>query len=127
MFFSVFYIIGGRVGVWVRSKCVILHNFFLNPSLTHTMDNHILCGGTTKTSSCLYYEAGNWTNYGKDLKGRRSLHVSWRRPDGQVILMGGPPPSTSSIFAGGSKGNEKSSEVVSSSGTQKGFDLKHEV
>ena len=34
MFFFVFYVIGGWVGGWFRSKCVILHVLFFNSSLT---------------------------------------------------------------------------------------------
>ena len=76
----------------------------------HTMDNHIMCGG----SSCLYYVAGKWTKYRNDLKFKRSFHVSWRRPDGEVLLIGGEQ-------------SRKTSEMVLSSGHQKGFNLQHEV
>jgi len=80
----------------------------------HTMDNHIMCGGGNTQSSCLHYVAGKWTKYRNDLKFKRTYHVSWRRQDREVILMGG--------------GNgQKTSEVVSSSGHQKGFNLQHEV
>ena len=83
---------------------------------SHTVDNHILCGGgggSTQTS-CLRYVAGKWTNQRNDLKFERSWHVSWRRQDGNVMLFGGHK-------------SKNTSEVVSSSGHQKGFNLKHEV
>ena len=82
----------------------------------HTMDNHIMCGGSHTQSSCLHYVAGKWTKYRNDLKIKRHYHVSWRRQDGEVILMGG-----------GGANSKKTSEVVSSSGHQKGFNLQHEV
>ena len=81
----------------------------------NTMDNHIMCGGgpnSATQSSCLYYVAGKWTKYRNDLKTKRYYHVSSRRQNGEVILMGGYY-------------SKKSSEVVS--GHQKGFNLQHEV
>ena len=54
-----------------------------------------------------------------ELKINRTLHVSWRRPDGEVVLIGGDGDN--------SKNSKKTSEVVSSSGHQKGFNLQHEV
>ena len=79
----------------------------------HTMDNHILCGGSKTRTSCLNYVAGNWTKYGDDLMTEREYHVSWQRPDGKVLLIGGYGDNTS--------------EVVSSSGHQKGFNLQHKL
>ena len=83
---------------------------------THTIDNNIMCGGSYTPTSCLSYVAGKWTKYGDDLKTKRYHHVSWRKPDGKVVLIGGTGTY-----------NWKTSEVVSSSGHQKGFDIKHEV
>ena len=80
----------------------------------HTMDNHIMCGGYGTQSSCLHYVAGKWVKYRNDLKSKRTAHVSWRRQDNDVILIGG-------------ESSKKNSEVVSSSGHQKGFELQHEV
>ena len=80
------------------------------------MDNHILCGGgggSTQTS-CLRYLAGKWTTYRNDLKFKRYDHVSWRRQDGKVMLFGG-------------RVSKNTSEVVSSSGHQMGFNVQHEV
>ena len=73
-----------------------------------------MCGGTSTKTSCLYYVAGKWTKYRNDLMFERSYHVSWRRQDGEIILIGGA-------------NSKKTSEVVSSSGHQKGFNLQHEV
>ena len=83
------------------------------------MDNHIMCGGFFTQSSCLYYRAGEWTQYKNDLKIKRSDHVSWRRPDGKVLLIGGDGDT--------SKNSQKTSEVVSSSDHQNDFILHHEV
>ena len=44
----------------------------------------------------------------------RAYHVTWRRPQGGYQLMGGSK-------------SKKTSEVVTSSGTKKGFDLKHKT
>ena len=78
------------------------------------MDNSILCGGSLTQTSCLRYVAGKWTKYSNNLKFGRYRHVSWRRQDGKVMLIGG----------GVSK---NTSEVVSNSGHQKGFNVQHEV
>ena len=80
----------------------------------HTSDNHITCGGSYTQTSCLHYVAGKWTKYRNDLMFKRYYHVSWRRPDGEVMLIGG-------------EHSKKTSEVVSNSGHQEGFNLKHDV
>ena len=80
----------------------------------HTIDNNIMCGGTHTPSSCLHYTAGKWIKYRNDLKINRSYHVSWRRPDGEVMLIGGAE-------------SKKTSELVTSEGHPKGFNLQHEV
>jgi len=82
----------------------------------HTMDNHIMCGGSSTLSSCLYYGAGKWTKYRNVLKFLRNYHVSWQRPDGEVMLIGG-----------WNVNSQKTSEVVLSSGQQEGFNLKHKI
>merc|ERR1719300_877170 len=85
----------------------------------HTMEGGMLCGvydwkDTNRCKSCLKYEAGTWKKYEwSRLKGR-ARHVSWKRPDGKIQLMGG-------LFSG------TTSEVVSSSGSQPGFDLKYDT
>ena len=80
----------------------------------HTIDNHIMCGGYKTQTSCLHYVAGKWTKYRNDLKFKRIHHESWRRQDGQVILIGGSVSKTTS-------------EVLSISGHQEGFNLQHGV
>ena len=85
----------------------------------HTIDNHITCGGSYTQTSCLHYVAGKWTKYRNDLKFKRNYHVSWRRPDGKVLLIGGDGDT--------SKNSQKTSEVVSSSDHQNDFILHHEV
>ena len=81
----------------------------------HTSDNHITCGGSYTQTSCLHYVAGkSQVTCRNDLKFKRLFHVSWRRQDGEVILIGG-------------ENSRKTSEVVSSSGHQKGFNVQHEV
>ena len=80
------------------------------------MDKNIICGGYYTQSSCLHYVAGKWTKYRNDLNFKRYNHVSWRRQDGEVMLIGGE-----------SSKSKKTSEVVSSSGHQNGFNVQHEV
>ena len=84
--------------------------------ISMTMDNNIMCGGYFTKSSCLYFVDGEWTKYRIDLETERSGHVSWQRPDGEVILIGGEFEYV-----------ERTSEVVSSSGHRKGFTLQHGV
>ena len=55
----------------------------------HTMDDNIMCGGYYSQSSCLYYVSGKWMQYRNELKINRTHYVSWRRPDGEVVLIGG--------------------------------------
>merc|ERR1719348_2290193 len=81
----------------------------------HTLDENILCGGMN-IDTCSHYIAGKWTKYGKDLSHPRFAHVSWRRPDGQVVLMGGHRTES-----------KKTSEVVFNSTNQEGFDLKYKI
>ena len=79
----------------------------------------MLCGvydwkDMNRCKSCLKYEAGTWKKYEWSLLKGRARHVSWKRPDGKIQLMGG-------LFSG------TTSEVVSSSGSQPGFDLKYDT
>ena len=82
----------------------------------HTMDGDLICGGTGSKTSCLHLGVGGWSKYSWNLLQNRSSHSSWRRPNGGgVQLFGG----------GGVNRNGKTSEIVTSAGSQKGFDLKH--
>jgi len=78
----------------------------------HTMDGHLLCGGYDTYTSCLHYIAGKWTRFRRNFVKSRSYHVSWMRPDGEVVLLGG-------------EYSMKTSEVVTASGEQRSYDLKH--
>ena len=80
----------------------------------HSMDGHIMCGGFGTKTSCLLYVAGKWTRFRRNLMNSRSHHVSWKRPDGDVVLLGGEE-------------SKKTSEVVTGSGKQMGFDLKYDT
>jgi len=82
----------------------------------HTMDDDIMCGGYSTKTSCLRYVAGEWTRFRRNLVNSRSNHVSWKRPDGEVVLLGGEDSKST-----------KTSEVVNGSDKQIGFDLKYET
>ena len=89
----------------------------------HTMDGDLICGGgdsdSASETSCLQYGVGGWSKYSWSLQQRRSGAVSWRLPNGGgVQIMGG-------WDIGGGWNNSKTSEIVTSAGSQKGFDLKY--
>ena len=80
----------------------------------HTMDGDILCGGYYTRTSCLHYGSEGWTKYGWNLQQKRSEHLTWRRPDDSLQIMGGiHSPETS--------------EIVTSGGSRIGFDLKYKT
>ena len=89
----------------------------------HTMDGDLICGGgdsdSASETSCLQYGVGGWSKHSWSLQQRRSGAVSWRLPNGGgVQIMGG-------WDIGGGWNNSKTSEIVTSAGSQKGFDLKY--
>ena len=73
-------------------------------------------GGATQTS-CLHYGVGGWSNYSWNLQHRRYGAVSWRLPNGRGVQ----------IMGGWSYGSEKTSEIVTSTGSQKGFGLEYKT
>jgi len=89
--------------------------------LGHTLDGNMLCGGsncvkrdTTTQTTCLYRNNEfTWESYPWSMKAARYNHVSWKRPDGAVQLMGGY------------KSSGYTSEVVTSSGSVDGFPMKY--
>ena len=80
----------------------------------HTMDGGILCGGEYTKTSCLHYGSEGWTKYGWNLQYEREDHVTWRRPDDGLQIMGGA-------------NSLKTSEIVTSGGSQIGFNLKYKT
>ena len=80
----------------------------------HTMDGDILCGGGGTETSCLHFGSDGWTKYGWNLLQKREDHVTWRRPDDSLQIMGGWE-------------SPKTSEIVTSGGSQIGFDLQYET
>ena len=58
------------------------------------------------------YQEGEWNEFPWDLKKERFRHVSWKRPDGKIILMGG-------------SSSGKSTEIVTKDGSSNGFSLKY--
>ena len=80
----------------------------------HTMDGDILCGGYGAPTSCLHFGSDGWSKYGWNLLQKRYDHVTWRRPDDSLQIMGG-----------GDSG--KTSEIVTSEGSKIGFNLQYET
>ena len=84
----------------------------------HTMNGDIVCGGYGSSQSgventCLQLKDGVWQLY-QNLLQQRKYHVSWKRPDGKLQLMGGSiSPMTS--------------EVVSAEESVKGFNMKYKT
>ena len=64
-----------------------------------------MCGGYATKTSCLHYVAGKWTRFRRNFVNSRSDHV---------VLLGG-------------EYSKKTSEVVTGSGKQTGFDLKYDT
>ena len=81
---------------------------------SHTMDGDILCGGLYTETSCLHFGSDGWTKYGWNLLQKREDHVTWRRPDDSLQIMGGCY-------------SPKTSEIVTSGGSQIGFNLQYET
>jgi len=87
---------------------------------SHTLDERMLCGGTgcdkgdiTTQTTCLYLNDDlSWESYPWRMKAARYNHVSWKRPDGAIQLMGGYRRSG------------YTSEVVTPSGSVDGFRMK---
>ena len=80
----------------------------------HTMDGDILCGGWPTLTSCLHFGSDGWTKYGWNLLQKRHYHVTWRRPDDSLQIMGGYH-------------SKKTSEIVTSGGSQIGFNLQYKT
>jgi len=88
--------------------------------LGHTLDGNMLCGGTgcdkrdtTTQTTCLHLNnEHSWKSYPWRMKAARYNHLSWKRPDGAIQLMGGYRRSG------------YTSEVVTPSGSVDGFRMK---
>lgn len=80
----------------------------------HTTDGNLSCGGYVTKTSCIRYGEGGWSKY-NNLQQLRDGHVSWQRPnDGGVQLFGG-------------RSSPRTSEIVTRTGSHKGFDLKYDT
>jgi len=84
----------------------------------HTLNQNIACGGVDPQvrQSCVFYESGTWNDFTWELNNPRKRHVSWKRPNGDIYLMGGG-------------NNEYTTEIISTSASQsiEGFNLEHPV
>jgi len=86
----------------------------------HTMDGGVVCGGLNNLRSCINFNVdnGKWANYSAELVYERVEHSSWKRPDGQIWLMGG---------AGSNYYADTRSELVSSTQSVESYNLYNEV
>ena len=62
------------------------------------------------------YGDGDWSEFPWELNEERKHHVSWRRPDGGLMLMGGIGDQS-----------RKTSEIVTLDGSIEGFNLKYKT
>ena len=64
----------------------------------NTQNGFVSCGGGDEGKTCQTLVDGSWKASG-DLNKRRIHHISWKRPDGKIHLMGGSEsPRTTEIF-----------------------------
>merc|ERR1719300_2016393 len=77
----------------------------------HSMNEDLLCGGQYTQHTCLQYKAGVWKQFATLVHGRIH-HVSWRRQDGAVKLIGGHGTES-----------KQSTEDVTSTSSQLGYSL----
>ena len=84
----------------------------------HTLNQNIACGGVDPQvrQSCVFYESGTWNDFTWELNNPRKRHVSWKRPNGDIYLIGGG-------------NNEYTTEIISTSASQsiEGFNLEHPI
>ena len=82
----------------------------------HTLSGGIICGGWIATTSniCLKFDHGKWVEFPWKLKEKRREHVSWTRSNGKIRLLGG-------VYS------LRSSDIVSETGNEAGFSLKHDI
>ena len=69
----------------------------------------MLCGGSGGQDSCLQLQQGQWTTFPWTLNNSYFWHATWRKPNGDVIIME----------------NQNVTEVVTTSGSTSGFSLRH--
>ena len=70
------------------------------PRYRHTQDGEVACGGsgvTATRTSCVSLTASGWTTSHQLLE-MRDEHVSWRSPDG-LLLMGGNFTQTTELLS----------------------------
>ena len=73
------------------------------------MDGDMLCGGFGYYYACVQLQQGQWITFPWRLNNLYAWHVTWRKPNGDLILMN----------------SNLTTEVVTASGPTSGFTLKH--
>ena len=83
----------------------------------HTVDNHILCGGSGGEDSCLQWspDTGTWEEL-LTLDIARKNHVSWR-----------PASGTGTYLMGGIYSKRTTTLITSDGGQETGFPLKYDT
>jgi len=93
-----------------ESVCVI--NSLTSSRTFHTMDGDTLCGGKESRKSCLKLRNGEWNEIPWELNKERYRHVSWKKSNNDIVLMGG-------------EGSLLTSEILTGVGSNDGFQLKY--
>ena len=87
------------------------------PRYYHSMSGGMICGGGLDSAtlrSCIKFEKGKWEELPWKLQEDRMVHVSWTRSNGKTRLLGG-------------RYSPFTSEIVSETGSEAGFSLKHKI
>jgi len=93
-----------------ESVCIL--NSLRSSRTFHTMDGDTLCGGKESRKSCLKLRNGEWIEIPWELNQERYNHVSWKKSNNDIVLMGG-------------EGSLQTSEVLTDVGSNDGFQLKY--
>ena len=83
----------------------------------HNMDGDMMCGGGWRSSAtvtslgdtCFQLQQGQWTTFSWTLSADYGWHATWRKPNGDLILMG----------------NANTTELVTPLGSTQGFPLEY--
>ena len=84
----------------------------------HSQSGLTVCGGYKLRTTCFKFENGQW-NHLQDMQYGRGSHLSWLKPNGEIVLLGGYADEDQAI-------NYNTTEVVNWI-SQEPFSLKYPV